>query len=98
MEILKQGQYETQSAVDQVMALRCGTSGALDTVSVEDVARFISEFIEHARASASDLVEKVQESGRLDDDELQELDSTIERFRETQFEPTDTGDTEVAGE
>ena len=98
VEILKQGQYETQSAVDQVMALRCGTSGALDTVSVEDVARFISEFIEHARASASDLVEKVQESGRLDDDELQELDSIIERFRETQFEPTDTGDTEVAGE
>ncbi len=90
VEILKQDQYEPGPVVDQVMAIRCGTSGALDEVPVEDAGRFIGEFVEYARASLTGLTERVEKSGRLDDDDLEELDSGVEAFKRNQFSPTVT--------
>lgn len=90
VEILKQDQYEPKSVVDQVMAIRCGTSGALDEISIEDAGRFIDEFAEYARASLTGLTERVESTSRLEDDDLEELDAGIEAFRQNQFSPTVT--------
>ena len=90
VEILKQDQYKPGAVVDQVMAIRCGTSGALDEVPVEDTSRFINEFVEYARASLTGLTERVEKSDRLEDDDLEELDSAIDAFRRNQFSPTVT--------
>ena len=81
VEILKQGQFVPQPVVDQAMAIRCGTSGVLDEVAVVDVSRFIAEFVEFARASLTGLIERVEESGRLDDSDLDELDAAIAAFK-----------------
>ena len=90
VEILKQGQFVPQPVVDQAMAIRCGTSSVLDEVAVVDVSRFIAEFVEFARASLTGLIERVEESGRLDDSDLDELDAAIAAFKKNQFSPTET--------
>ena len=89
VEILKQGQFAPQPVVDQAMAIRCGTSGVLDEVAVADVSRFIAEFVEFARASLTGLIERVEESGRLEDSDLDELDAAIAAFKKNQFSPTE---------
>ena len=85
LEILKQDQYQPQSVVDQVISLRAGTSGQADAVEVEDVRRFIAELIEHVHASKADLVASVAASGRVEDDQMTELDETISAFVATGF-------------
>ncbi|MCY3695146.1 MAG: F0F1 ATP synthase subunit alpha [Chloroflexi bacterium] len=85
LEILKQDQYQPQSVVDQVISLRAGTSGQADAVEVEDVRRFIAELIEHVHASKADLVAAVAASGRVEDDQMTELDETISAFVATGF-------------
>ncbi len=89
VEILQQGQFAPQPVVDQAMAIRCGTSGVLDEVAVADVSRFIAEFVEFARASLTGLIERVEESGRLEDSDLDELDPAIAAFKKNQFSPTE---------
>ncbi len=98
VEILKQGQFEPRPAVDQVMAIRCGTSGVLDEVPVEDVSRFIAEFVEYAHASLTGLIKRVEDSGRLEDSDLEELDAAIQGFNENQFAPTEIDQAEEAEE
>ena len=85
LEILKQDQYEPQSVVDQVISLRAGTSGQADAVEVGDVRRFIAELIEHLRASKSDLVSSIADSGRVEDEQMAELDEAIAAFAATGF-------------
>ena len=85
LEILKQDQYQPQSVVDQVISLRAGTAGQADAVEVDDVRRFIAELIEHVRASKADLVESIAASGRVEDDQMTELDEAISAFAATGF-------------
>ena len=49
VELLKQPQYTPYSVEDQVVAIFLGTKGHLDSVPVEDVARFEREVLEHGR-------------------------------------------------
>ncbi len=98
VEILKQDQFEPKPVADQVMAIRCGTSGALDEVSIEDTGRFIDEFAEYARASLTELTERVERTSRLEDDDLEELDAGIEAFGQNQFSPTVTDEATATGD
>ena len=85
LEILKQDQYQPQSVVDQVISLRAGTSGQADAIEVEDVRRFIAELIEHLHAGKADLVASIASSGRIEDDQMTELDEAIAAFAATGF-------------
>ena len=85
LEILKQDQYQPQSVVDQVISLRAGTSGQADAIGVEDVRRFIAELIEHLHAGKADLVASIASSGRVEDDQMAELDEAISAFKATGF-------------
>ena len=85
LEILKQDQYQPQSVVDQVISLRTGTSGQADSVEVDDVRRFIAELLEHVHASKAELVSAIDASGRIEDDQLAELDEAIAAFAATGF-------------
>ena len=90
MEILKQGQYEPQSMEDQVISIRCGTSGAADGLPIEDTSRFVTEVLEYMRASQSELVQGIVGTGRLEDDELEKLDAALTSFRQDHFLASDT--------
>ncbi|MFP4397255.1 MAG: F0F1 ATP synthase subunit alpha, partial [Desulfonatronovibrio sp.] len=73
VELLKQPQYQPMPAVDQVIALYCGTKGYLDDVPVDAVAKFESEVLEYFRSQKSDIYAQIKEKQDID----AELDKQI---------------------
>ncbi|MGH3423307.1 MAG: F0F1 ATP synthase subunit alpha [Nocardioidaceae bacterium] len=80
MELFKQGQYSPYPVEDQVVALWAGTSGRLDDVPVEDVARFETEFLDHLKRSDEGILNTIRESGKFEDDTEQALEKAYEVF------------------
>src|SRR5580692_9128974 len=62
VELLKQAQYSPMAVEDQVVAIFLGTQGHLDSVPVEDVSRFETEFLDHIRASEEGILSEIRES------------------------------------
>lgn len=82
-ELLKQGIYVPYPVEEQVVALYLGTKGYLDTVPIDDVQRFESEFRDYVRhhSSGSAALRGIRESGKLSEDDENLLVSTIEEFK-----------------
>src|SRR6185503_17934435 len=62
VELLKQPQYRPLSVEEQVVSIFLGTQGHLDSVPVDDVSRFETEFLDHLRASDDDILKEIRES------------------------------------
>ncbi|WP_373696077.1 F0F1 ATP synthase subunit alpha [Actinomycetospora aurantiaca] len=95
MELLKQGNGEPYPVEEEVVGIFLGTRGHLDSVPVEDVARFESEFLEHVRRDGGVLAE-IRDTGQLSDENEDRLNKSVSEFK-NQFEtkdgdnPTDDG-------
>ena len=95
MELLKQGNGEPYPVEEEVVGIFLGTRGHLDSVPVEDVARFETEFLEYVRRDGGVLAE-IRDSGQLSDDNEERLNKAVSSFKD-QFEtkdgdnPTDDG-------
>ncbi|MGO1320422.1 MAG: F0F1 ATP synthase subunit alpha, partial [Galactobacter sp.] len=76
MELLKQGQYKPYPVEEQVVSIWAGTKGHLDEVPIEDVLRFEGEFIDALRRRTSVLT-TIAQTGKLEDDTLAALESTV---------------------
>ncbi|MGV0626899.1 F0F1 ATP synthase subunit alpha [Mycolicibacter minnesotensis] len=81
VELLKQPQYAPMSVEDQVISIFLGTEGHLDSVPVEDVARFESELLDHIRASESDILTGIRETKKLSDEANEKLVAVINQFK-----------------
>ncbi|GAY18213.1 F0F1 ATP synthase subunit alpha [Mycobacterium sp. shizuoka-1] len=81
VELLKQAQYSPMAVEDQVVAIFLGTQGHLDSVPAEDVSRFESEFLEHVKASHSDILTGIKETKKLSDEAQEKLVSVIADFK-----------------
>ena len=81
VELLKQPQYSPMAVEDQVVAIFLGTKGHLDSVPAEDVSRFESEFVEHVKASHSDILAGIKESKKLSEEAEGKLVSVINDFK-----------------
>ena len=81
MELLKQGQGEPYPVEEEVVGIFLGTRGHLDSVPVEDVARFESEFLEHVRRDGGILAE-IRDSGKLSDENEERLNKTVSEFKQ----------------
>ncbi|MFN8227023.1 MAG: F0F1 ATP synthase subunit alpha [Mycobacterium sp.] len=88
VELLKQAQYSPMPVEDQVVAIFLGTQGHLDSVPAEDVSRFESEFLEHVKASHSDILTGIKESKKLSEDAEEKLVSVVNDFKKG-FQATD---------
>jgi F-type H+-transporting ATPase subunit alpha len=87
MELLKQGQGEPYPVEEEVVSIFLGTRGHLDSVPVEDVPRFESEFLEHVRRDGGALGE-IRDSGELSDENEDRLNKAVSEFK-GQFSTTD---------
>ena len=87
VELLKQPQYRPLAIERQVVSIWSGTTGQLDEVPVEDVARFESEFLDYVAASHSGIFDVIRETKVLGDDTLNELTKAIDTFK-SQFTTT----------
>ena len=88
VELLKQPQYSPLSVEDQVVAIFLGTKGHLDSVPVEDVARFEAEFLEHVKASHDDILKDIRETKKLPEEAAEKLTEVVNDFKKG-FQATD---------
>jgi F-type H+/Na+-transporting ATPase subunit alpha len=88
VELLKQAQYSPMAVEDQVVAVFLGTQGHLDSVPVEDVARFESELIENVKAGHDDILKEIRETKKLSDHTRDKLVDVINEFKKS-FSATD---------
>ncbi|BCQ08277.1 ATP synthase subunit alpha [Mycobacterium heckeshornense] len=81
VELLKQPQYQPMPVEEQVVSIFLGTQGHLDSVPVEDVRRFESEFLDHVRASEEDILKELRESQKLTDELSDRLTEVVNQFK-----------------
>jgi F-type H+-transporting ATPase subunit alpha len=81
VELLKQSQYSPLAVEEQVVAIFLGTKGHLDSVPVEDVRRFETEFLEHISASHDDIYEGIRESKKLPEEAEEKLTEIVNDFK-----------------
>jgi len=82
VELLKQPQNAPMPVAHQVAAIWAGTSGQLDDVPVEDISRFESEFIDYLRREHQAVLDAIDETGELSDDDTATLERAIKAFKE----------------
>ncbi|MBO6836643.1 MAG: F0F1 ATP synthase subunit alpha [Alphaproteobacteria bacterium] len=82
-ELLKQPQYQPLKVSEQVLAIYAGTKGYLDKIPVGDVNRYESKLLEHARSEHKATLDKIDETGVLDEDTEKALVSILDGFAKT---------------
>ena len=98
-ELLKQGIQAPMPVEEQVVSLYAGTRGYLDTIPVEDVARFESELLEWVRTRNAGLLSEVAETGAVDEEGLEAAVSAFAAQFESSAEPEgDEPDAEAQAE
>ena len=86
-ELLKQGIQTPMPVEEQVVSLYAGTRGYLDTIPVEDVARFEAELLEWVRTRNADLMSAVVDTGAVDEEGLEAAVSAFAAQFESSAEP-----------
>src|SRR5690606_25620461 len=81
VELLKQPQSSPIPVEEQVAVIWAGTSGALDTVPVEDVRRFEQEFVDYLRREHGGILGGIRETGQLGDDTRSALEDAMAGFK-----------------
>jgi F-type H+/Na+-transporting ATPase subunit alpha len=81
VELLKQPQNQPVPVEEQVVAIFLGTGGHLDSVPVEDVRRFETEFLDHVRASEESILSEIRESQKLTEETENKLTKAINEFK-----------------
>ncbi|WP_248964342.1 F0F1 ATP synthase subunit alpha [Sphaerisporangium perillae] len=83
VELLKQPQYTPFPVEKEVVSVWAGTSGELDDVPVEDIARFEAEFLEFLSTTFKGVLDAIRETKELGDDTVTTLKDAITDFKKT---------------
>jgi F-type H+-transporting ATPase subunit alpha len=81
VELLKQPQHQPMPVEEQVVSIFLGTKGHLDSVPVEDVRRFETEFLDHMRAAHDGILKEIRETKQLPEETEDELTDVINQFK-----------------
>ncbi len=82
VELLKQGQYAPMHVVDQIISVYAGTAGFLDSLDVKQVRDFEKGVVDDLRVNHAELVAKIDETGKIGDDEKAALSAAMTKFKE----------------
>ena len=77
---LNQNERNPMTVSEQVASIFAGTSGALDRIKVERVREFLQGMIERLRSEDKELMERIEESGQLGDEDEAALEKAIREF------------------
>jgi F-type H+-transporting ATPase subunit alpha len=64
-----------------VVSIWAGTTGQLDSVAVQDIRRFESEFLEYVARSHKGIFDVIAETKELNDDTVAKLTAAINSFK-----------------
>jgi F-type H+-transporting ATPase subunit alpha len=81
VELLKQPQQQPMPVEEQVVAIFLGTKGHLDSVPVQDVRRFETEFLDHLRGSHEEILKEIRESKVLSEEMSDKLEELVNHFK-----------------
>ena len=84
VELLKQAQYKPMATVDQIILLLSNKLGLLDQVELSRVKEYETDILEEMHTFHSDLLEKIEKEGVIDDELNEKLTSVLTIFT-TQF-------------
>ncbi|WP_262314766.1 F0F1 ATP synthase subunit alpha [Lacticaseibacillus parakribbianus] len=87
VEVLKQPVHKPLPVAKQVLILYALTHGFLDTVGIDDIARFQDELFDYADSNGADLLAQIRETGKLPD--TAKLDELIKGFADGFASSTD---------
>src|SRR5215211_740724 len=80
VELLKQKEREPLSVGDQVASIYSGTGGYLDRIKVERVGEFLADLRTRLHSEQSELLGRIEESGKLSDEDEEALGKAIADF------------------
>src|SRR5271166_4111465 len=81
-EVLKQDQYAPLSVEKQVLALYVATSGALDSIPVNEVRRFEKEFLQFAETNYGGMLKDIASKKALDDGIKASIKTALDAFKD----------------
>ena len=81
VELLKQAQYTPYSLERMVVSIWAGTTGQLDSVAVQDIRRFESEFLDYVGRSHKGIFDVIAETKELTDDTVAKLTAAVAAFK-----------------
>jgi F-type H+-transporting ATPase subunit alpha len=82
-ELLKQGLYNPMPVIDQVLSIYAGAQGHLDKVPVKEVHDWLSRYLQFVHDQKSALYKKLEETKKLDDATIAEIEAAIAEFQKT---------------
>src|SRR5882757_8382492 len=80
-ELLKQPAYSPFAVEEQVASIYLGTRGHLDSVPLEDVRRFETDFLEHLRHNEAGILADIRDTKDLSDETDERLVKAIATFK-----------------
>ncbi len=80
VEMLKQKEREPLEMADQVASIYSGTGGYLDRIKVERVGEFLRDLRIRLRSENADLLGRIEETGKLEEDDEEALGKAIADF------------------
>ena len=80
-ELLKQDQYSPMTVAQQVIAVFSGVGGFLDNVELGEIKDLEKEIYEKVKTSNPEIIDKINNTGKLDDEIEEKLTSIIEQFQ-----------------
>ena len=81
VELLKQAQYTPYSLERMVVSIWAGTTGQLDSVAVQDIRRFETEFLDYVGRSHKGIFDVIAETKELTDDTVAKLTAAVNAFK-----------------
>ena len=71
------------TVAEQVVSVFCGVKGYLDDIDLKDVAQFESKIIERCKSEKPEIIEGIQSSGKLEEDNEKLLVEVITQLKGT---------------
>ena len=82
VELLKQGQYRPYGFERQVFVIYAGTTGAMDSVPIDQVRRCEEELNKFIDLRGKDLLEEIRSKKALDDGMKERMGQLLKTFKE----------------
>lgn len=76
-ELLKQDQYSPMTVAEQVISVFTGVKGYLDDVDLSKIKDFEKDIIEKIKSNKPEIIDAIQSSGKLDEDNEKILSQVI---------------------
>ncbi len=80
VEIQKQGQYAPLPVENQILIIRAATTGCLDSIPVDAIARYERDLYAYFEKNHADLLSSIRETGEMSDDTKEEVTAALRKF------------------